>query len=226
MPFGSQHKQPAEFLNRICMLFRLLHCRATKLNINPASGKVGRNCHCPSFPCLRDNLTLPFVILCVEYFVRHLRFLQSFGKGFIVIYRRSTDQHRLSFLMQFFHLRDNGAKFRMMGLINSILMVNTLYRLVRRHTHYRHFIHLIKFLLRRLCRPGHAGEFLVHPKIVLKGDRRVGARFLFYGYPFFRLNRLMDTITPLPPGLQSSGKLVNDNHLIIPYHILLIPLKQ
>ena len=62
---------------------------------------------------------------------------------------------------------------------------------------------------------GHAGEFLIKPKVILDGDGRQRLRFPFDLYSFFRFHGLMQTIAPTAASHQAASVFINDDDLVL-----------
>ena len=74
--------------------------------------------------------------------------------------------------------------------------------------------------------PAHSGQFLIHPKIVLKSNRSQGLVFPFNFYSLFGLDCLMQAVAPAPAGHQPSCKFIDDNHLPVFDYVIHILLKK
>ena len=108
--------------------------------------------------------------------------------------------------------------------VHQIVVVVANHRHVGRNDHHVEIVNLPELERLRIGSAGHAGKFLVDAKVVLKGRRRQGLTFVLNRNAFFGLHGLMESVGPPPPVLEAAGELVNDDHLAVPHHILLVPL--
>ena len=111
-------------------------------------------------------------------------------------------------------------------LINQIFMVHTAYRFVRRNFDNIHSINITKFLFFGQRRTSHTGFFLIFIKKILESNRCQRLTFAFYLHAFLRFNCLMKTVRITASRHDTSGKFINDQHLIIFDHIIMISVHQ
>ena len=77
-----------------------------------------------------------------------------------------------------------------------------------------------------LGRAGHAGQLPVHAEVVLDGDGRVGLVLGLERDAFLRFDRLVQAVRPAPSLHDASGVLVDDLHLAVLDHVLLVGLVE
>ena len=84
------------------------------------------------------------------------------------------------------------------------------------------------FELRRfgIGRTGHAGQFVVHAKIVLEGDRGQGLVFVLDPNTFFGLQGLVQSVAVTASGHQSAGKFIDNDDLALFDDIVNIPFEE
>ena len=63
---------------------------------------------------------------------------------------------------------------------------------------------------------------MIKPEIVLECGRGQRLTFVLYGQPFLGLNRLMNAIGPAAPGHGSTRMLIDNNHLALGDHVMII----
>ena len=136
--------------------------------------------------------------------------------------RNGTNQNRLSLFMGCCHFLDNRMEFLFFRLINRILVINTLYRAVRRDGDNVHLVNVTELLLLGLCRTGHTSLLVKLVEEVLEGNGCQRAALTAHMYVLLRLNRLMETIGITASRHDTSGKLIDDQNLVIFYHVVLI----
>ena len=71
-----------------------------------------------------------------------------------------------------------------------------------------------------LRRPGHAGQLVIHPEVVLDGDGGIGPGLPLDGDPFLGLDRLVQAVAPTPARHDAAGVLIHDDNLALLQHIL------
>ena len=71
---------------------------------------------------------------------------------------------------------------------------------------------------------GHPSQFLVHPEVVLQGNGGVGDAFPLDLEAFLGLHSLVQAVGPPSSGLQPAGELVDNHHLAVADHVVLVPL--
>ena len=112
--------------------------------------------------------------------------------------------------------------FFFLGLINSILFVHTDDRSVGRDLDNIHAIDITELFFLSQCRTCHTGFFFKFIKEVLERDRCKSLALTFYFYMLFCLDCLVQTIRVTASRHDTSGKLINDQYLIIFYNVILI----
>ena len=136
--------------------------------------------------------------------------------------RDRADQNRLSLGMRFFDSLYHCMVFLFFRHINSVIVIDTLYRTVCRNLHNVHTVDIPELLFLGQRRTGHTGFLFVFIEEVLERDRRKRLALTFYLYMLFCLNRLMQTVRVTASRHDTSGKLIDDHNLIILYDVILI----
>ena len=134
-----------------------------------------------------------------------------------------THQHGLAFCVGFLHRLHNGMELFFSGLINRVLMIFPGNRSVSGYLYYVHPVNITELSL--LCERGtcHTCFFVKFIKKVLESDGCKSLALPLHLHMLFRLNGLMKPVRITPPWHNTSGKLVYNQHLIVLYHIILIP---
>ena len=78
----------------------------------------------------------------------------------------------------------------------------------------------------RFRRTGHAGKFLVHAEIVLKGDRGQGLIFALDLDAFFGFHGLVQSVGPAASGHLASGEFVDDDHFAVFHDVVDVALVE
>ncbi|OQB57389.1 MAG: hypothetical protein BWX98_01567 [Candidatus Aminicenantes bacterium ADurb.Bin147] len=74
--------------------------------------------------------------------------------------------------------------------------------------------------------PGHPGQLLIHPEIILEGDRGQGLVFLLDPDSFLGLQSLVQTVAVAAAGHKTAGELVDDDHLAVLDHVIDVALEE
>jgi len=95
----------------------------------------------------------------------------------------------------------------------------------RRHHHFQP-IDLLELEGFSIGGTGHARQFLIQAEIVLKRDR--GQRLILglNWHSFLGFDGLMETVRPAPARHGSTGKLIDDDHLVTAHDVFHILVKQ
>ena len=72
----------------------------------------------------------------------------------------------------------------------------------------------------------HAGELVVHPEVVLEGDRREGLVLLLDVHALLGLDRLVQTLAPPAAFENAAGELVDDVHLAALHEVVDVTLEE
>ena len=164
--------------------------------------------------------------LRVQYIMFDSLSLQHTADKFGSFNCNCTNQYRLLFCMSLNYSIDNCVEFLFLCHINSIFMVNTDYRSVRRDFYNVHCIDITElFLLCDSC-TGHTALLVIFVKEVLECDRCQSLALTFDLNMLFCFNRLMKTVRITASRHDTSGKFINDKNLIIFNNVILILMHQ
>ena len=86
-------------------------------------------------------------------------------------------------------------------------------------------VNLLKLESLGVGRARHAGQSLIHAEIVLESDRGECLVFLLDRNTFLCFHRLMQSFRPAPARHEPPGELVDDDHLAILYHVVLVKME-
>ena len=211
MTLGTDDLQTAQLRNAFA-----------QLDIRTTAGHVRRNGYASLLTCIRDDLCLKLMILRIQYLVLDATLLKQLAEflGRIDIY--GTDQHRLTLRMRLCHIFDDGIQLLLLCLENGIVFIYTLDGKVRGDHNNVHAVDLTELVLLSLCGTGHAGFLFIFIKEVLEGNGRKSLGLPLNLYILLCLDTLMQTVIETTSRHDTSGELVNDQDLIILYHVILI----
>ena len=197
-------------------------CLVIQLDIGTTAGHVGSDGNCPMLSGFCDDLRLHLMILCVQHVMTDAASFQHAGKQFTGFDRDGANQDRLTNLVCLTDRIDHGFEFFFLGFIHRILQVFPDHGYVRRDLHNVHAVDAGELVLFCLCSTGHAGLFVIFIKEILECDRCQSFGFSLYFHMLFCFDRLMQTVRITSARHNTSGKLIDDQDLIILDHIILI----
>ena len=199
--------------------FRQMFGIAAEHDVRSAPGHIGGDRHGLVPSGLRDDVRLAFVIFGVQDLMGDPLLLEYFRKHFGFLDGDGAYQNRLAALMEFFNLGDNGVKFLFDRFVDAVRVIDALQFTVGGHGHHIEVIDLLELVGLGVRGTGHAGEFLIHAKIILEGDRRQRLVLAFDFDAFLGLNGLVQPVGPAASGHQPSGKFIDDEDLTVAHDV-------
>ncbi len=188
---------------------------ATEEDVDAAPGHVGGHGHRSRLPGLGDDVGFHLVLLGVQDGVGDAASLEDAGQELGLLDRDRADEHRLTGLSALVDVVGHGLELRGFGLVDEVGLVGADHRLVRRDGDDLEPVGVCELAGFRRGGAGHPGELLVHPEVVLEGDRGEGLVLLLDPHRLLRLDRLVQTLAP-PAALEDpAGELVDDLHLAV-----------
>ena len=166
------------------------------------------------------------MLLGVQHLVRKLLLLEMPRQHFGVLDRGRADEHRLPALVAILDVVDDGVDLFLERPEDEIVLVPANHREMRRNHHRFEVIDLLELERLGVRRAGHAGEPLIHPEVILKRDRRQRLVLALDRNAFLGFDRLVQSVGPAPAGHQPAGELVDDDHLAVLHHVVLVAVKQ
>ena len=197
-----------------------------QLNIRTTARHVGGNSNGPVDTGVRYDLRLQFMEFCIQNFMGNAPSAQHAAEHFRSLDGNGTYQNRLSLLMSRLDLIYYRLELFFLCLIYCIIQIHTGNRLIRRNCNNVHAVNIPELLLLSQSRTGHTGLLREFIKEVLEGNGSQSPAFPAHIHMFLCLNGLVKSIGIPSAGHDSSGKLINDQYLVILYHVILIPVHQ
>ncbi|CCZ52503.1 uncharacterized protein BN771_01198 [Clostridium sp. CAG:75] len=197
-----------------------------KLNIGTTTGHIRCDRNGTLLSGIRNNLCLQLMELRIQDFMRNACFLKFSTQILRSINCDRTDQNRLPLLVSLYNVSNNGIELVLFGLIYCIIIVNTRNRLVGRDFNNVHLVNLTELFFLSQRSTGHTGFLLVFIKEVLERDRCQCFTLSLDLNMLFRLDRLVQTIRKTASRHDTSRKLINDQNLIVFYHIIFVAMHQ
>ena len=193
-----------------------------QLDIRTTARHVGCDGNRPVDTGVGYDLGLHLVELRIEHLVFYAAPFQQAAQLFRSIDIDGAHQHRLSFGMRLLHRRHDGAQLLFPCLIYTVLMIDTRNRFIGRNRHHVHAVDIAKFLFFRQSRTGHTCFFLKFIKKVLERDGSQRLALPLHFHMFLGLDRLMQAVGITSARHDTARETVNDQHLIIFHHIILV----
>src|SRR5262249_16113888 len=199
---------------------------AAQENVGTAAGHVGGDGDGAFAAGLSHDAGFAFVLLCVQDLMRNAGFFENVGDGFGFLDGDGADENGLAAIMivldavgeRVVFLQDavdDGLELFFFGAIDDVGIFNSNERAVGGNDHDVELINFFEFGGFGFRCTGHAGKFLVHPEVVLEGDRGEGLVFALNLHAFLGFNRLMQTIGPAAAGHLSSGEFIHDDDFAV-----------
>ena len=193
-----------------------------QFDIRTTARHVGSDCDRPVNTGVGYDLGLHLVELRIEHLVFYATPFQQAAQLFRSINIDGAHQHRLSFGMRLLHRRHDGTQFLFPCLIYTVLMIDTRNRFIGRNRHHVHAVDIAELLFLRQSRTGHTCFLPELVKKVLESDGGQGLALPLYLHPLLGLDGLVQAVGITPPGHDTTGKLIHNQHLVVLNHIVLV----
>ncbi|MBA7713567.1 hypothetical protein ES703_122570 [subsurface metagenome] len=128
--------------------------------------------------------------------------------------------------MKLLDFTDYRPELGLLSLVNLVGKVLTNHRHMGRNHHHLKLIYLVKLLSLGEGGAGHPGQLVIHAEVVLDGNSGKGFALLLNRHMLLGLYRLVQPLRVAPSVHQTTGKLIDNNHLSLTtislHHILLV----
>ena len=199
---------------------------AAQEDVRAAPRHVGGDGHRPESARLRDDLRFALVVLRVEDVVLDAVLSEQPGNFLRLIHRRGAHENGLAALVPLDDLVDDRPLFAVDRRIHPIGEVHPLDGLVGRNFDDVQGVDGAEFRLFRLGSTRHARQLGVQAEVVLEGDGGVRLVFASDFHPFFRFDRLVQTVRVPAPDHESAREFVDDDDFAVVDDVVLVPLEQ
>ena len=206
----------------LCEVFRV----SSQKNIRAAARHVRCNCNIAELTCLRNNIRLFSVLLCVQNFVPDSAFCKQTAQVFGFFDRNGADKNRLPRCVRANDLFDNGVVFFLLFNADNVVIVHTLYGFVCRDFNNVKVVNAHKLRFFGLCRSRHAGKLVIHAEKVLIGYRCTRSVLVFNLNAFLCFKCLVQAVRIPPAYHKASREVINNNDLSVLNNIIFINGKQ
>jgi hypothetical protein len=177
-------------------------------------------------PGLRHDVGFARMLLGVEHLVRQVCLREQAVDDFGVLDRRGAHQHRLAALVALADVLDRRLVLLARRLVDAVELVLALADAVRRNDHGLQTVDLLELVGFGVGGAGHAGQLAVQAEVVLEGD---GGERLVLGldlHAFLGFHGLVQAVAPAPARHQAAGEFVDDDHLTLLHHVMLVTVIQ
>ena len=209
MALGADDMKTAEFFDAFA-----------QLDVGAAPRHVGGDRHRPALTGERDDFSFARVVFGVEHFMRNARHFQHPGKDFRGVHRYRAQKDRLPFGVALGDIGDDRLELLALSAVDLVVLVDAVHRFVGGNRDDIQFIDVLEFARFGFRGSGHAGKLGVETEVILNRDRGERLGFLFDFNPFFRLDRLVQTVGPAPPGQHAAGEFIDDVDVVVLHDII------
>ncbi len=175
---------------------------------------------------LGHNLGFLLVELGIKNLMINLAHGKHFGEQLTDFHRGGTyqtgspaDAHLLYFL-------NNGTIFLAVSLVDTVVEVMACDGAVGRNLYHVELVDVPELSSLGAGRTGHTSQLVVHSEIVLQGNGGEGLCGSLYSHMLLGLYSLVQAVAPTTTFHDTSGLLVNNLHLSVHHHILIVLIKH
>ena len=197
-----------------------------QLDIGTTTCHVGGDGYRTVYAGLGHDSGLLLMELGIEDAVLDAPLLQHGRKHFRGLDGDGTHQHRCAGIVDLLDLIHNRLELLLLGLVYRVVQIDSLYRTVGGNADNIHEIDVPELLLLGLSGTGHAGLLVKLVEEILEGDGGQGSGLTLHVHMLLRLDGLVETVGITAARHDTAGKLIDDEHLIILHHIVLVSVHQ
>ena len=148
--------------------------------------------------------------------------LQQHAQVLAALDAGGADEHGPADLVVRLDLLDDGLVLLFPAAIDDVGVLGARKRPIGGHGHGFEAVNLVELGGLGHGRAGHAGQFVVHPEVVLEGDGGQRLGFFLDLDAFLGLDGLVQTVGPPPAGHEAPRELVDDDHVLAADHVILV----
>ena len=195
---------------------------AAEHDIRTAARHIGSYCDLVQSARLRDYRRLLGVVFRVEHAVRYFFVFEQFAELLALLDVGRTDKNRLTAVVAFFDVRNDGAQLALLRSEQQVVFVYTPARNVGRDSNDVELVYRAELVFLGLSRTRHARKLVVKPKIVLESYRRERLVFRLDTHVLFGFDSLVQTVAVSSAYHKPSRELVDDYYLAVVDYIILV----
>ena len=128
--------------------------------------------------------------------------------------------------MAFFDFIDDRVVFLPARFVDPVVRVLSCHRSIRWDHRHIQLVDVVELVCFGLGRSGHTRKLLIKTEIILNSDRGQRLSFAIDLHSLFRLDRLMQSVTPAAPRHFAAGEFVYDHHFVFFDDVLNVFFKQ
>jgi len=132
----------------------------------------------------------------------------------------STHKHGLTIFVALHNIVNDRVELRGLGLVDEVVHILSYHGLVGRNLDDVERIYLLEFLALRHSRTGHTGELVVESEVVLECYRCESLALVLDVYTLFCFDSLVETLIVASAEHDTSGELVDYEHLTVLYDVV------
>ena len=191
-----------------------------QLDVGTTTGHVGGNGHGTALTSQCHNFRFLLVQLGIQHIMGNLAHGQHLAQHFGDFDRSGTHQYRAASLDHLHDFLNNSLVFLTLGLVDTVVHVDTGNGTVGRNHHDIELVDVPEFAGFGFCRTSHTAQLVVHTEIVLQGDggKRLGGRL--YLHAFLGFHGLMQAVAPAASVHDTARLFVHNHDLTVHDHIV------
>ena len=138
------------------------------------------------------------------------------------LHRGGTHQAGTAAVAHLFYLLNHGVELLALGLVHTVVHVVAYHGAVGGYLHHIELVDVPELTGLGDSGTRHARQLVVHAEVVLKGDGGEGLGGGFHLHVLLGLNGLVQTVAPAAAFHDTARLLVDNLHLIVYHHILVV----
>ena len=192
----------------------------TQLDIGTTTCHVGSNGYRTALTGLSHDVSFFLVQFGIQYIMLDLTQGKHLTQSFRDFNRSCTYQYRTSGSNHLFNFFDDCLIFFTLGLVHTVVHIDTCNRTVGRNHYYIQFVDVPEFTGFCLSRTCHTRKLVVHTEVILKRNGCESLCRSLYLHTFLRFYCLVQAVAPAASVHDTTGLFVHDLHLTVHYHIV------
>ncbi len=197
-----------------------------QLDVGTTASHVGGDGHCSqSIGALSGkchDVSLLLVELGVKHLMRNLAHAEHLRQHFRNLNRCGTHEHRAPVVAHQFDFLNHSLVFLACGLIHTVIHILAGYRAVGGNLYNVELVDVPELTCLGRCCTSHTCQLVIHTEVVLQGDGGKSLCCSLHFNVFLSLHSLMQSVAPAAAFHDTSSLLVNNFHLAVNHHILIV----
>ena len=160
------------------------------------------------------------MVLGVEHFMLYAALFEELTERLGLLYGYRTDKHGLTLFVALDNVVDDCVEFRGLGLVDEVVHILSYHGLVGRNLDDVERIYLLELLALGHCGTGHTGELVIESEVVLECNGRERLALVLNIDALFCFDSLVETLIVASAEHDTSGELVDYEHLSVLHDIV------